>query len=145
MNFHGSDRVTPARNRRPRLIPALCSTIAVLFSFLASAPAAVVEPAPSHVPTLLSLRLVPEQVSLQGPGASQHFVVMGTFADGLERDLTSEQPVSSLRYRIGPCGRWRQSGGPGAGGGDSKGRERRTRGPFEDSNRRRRGAETFPI
>ena len=33
--------------------------------------------------------MVPEQVSLQRPGASQHFVVMGTFADGLDRDLTS--------------------------------------------------------
>lgn len=88
MIFHGSDRITPARNRRRRLIPALGSTIAVVFSFLASAPAAVA-PTPSHVPTLLSLRLVPEQASLQGPGGSQRFVVMGTFADGLERDLTS--------------------------------------------------------
>ena len=89
MNFHWSDRISLTRNRRRRLRPALCSTIAVVFSFLASAPAAVVEPAPSHTPTLLSLRMVPEQVSLQRPGASQHFVVMGTFADGLDRDLTS--------------------------------------------------------
>ena len=76
-------------NRRRRLIPALCSTVAAVFSFVASVPAAVVGPAPTHAPTLLSLRLVPEQVRLQGPETFQRFVVMGTFADGLERDLTS--------------------------------------------------------
>ena len=46
-------------------------------------------PVASHAPTLLSLRLVPAEASLWGREASQRFVVLGSFADGLERDLTS--------------------------------------------------------
>ncbi len=91
---HSSIRNTAGRNLRRRPGPYRCSAFAIVFSFLASLAAAVEEPAPSHDPTLLSLRLVPEQVRLQGPEASQRFVVMGTFADGLERDLT---PGSAFR------------------------------------------------
>jgi hypothetical protein len=43
--------------------------------------------APSHE-TLLSVRLVPPDVTLWGPKATQRFLVLGTYADGLERDLT---------------------------------------------------------
>ena len=80
---------TAGRNLRRRPGSYRWSAFAIVLPFLASLAAAVEEPAPSHDPTLLSLRLVPEQVRLQGPEASQRFVVMGTFADGLERDLTS--------------------------------------------------------
>jgi len=38
---------------------------------------------------LLSLRVVPEQPTLWGADATQQFVVLGTFSDGLERDLTT--------------------------------------------------------
>ncbi len=74
--------------RRPG--PILCSTVIVVSSVLVCAMAAFEAPAPSHSPTLLALRLVPEQAHLTGPEAAQRFVVMGTFADGLERDLTSD-------------------------------------------------------
>ena len=46
-------------------------------------------PAPSHDPTLLSVRVFPESATLREKGASQRFLVIGRFADGLERDLTS--------------------------------------------------------
>ena len=38
---------------------------------------------------LVSLRLHPESPTLWGPDASQRFVVLGTFVDGLERDLST--------------------------------------------------------
>jgi Protein of unknown function (DUF1549)/Protein of unknown function (DUF1553)/Bacterial Ig-like domain (group 2) len=42
----------------------------------------------SSVPSPVSLRIVPEQVTLRGAKASQHFVVLGKYVDGVERDLT---------------------------------------------------------
>ena len=45
-------------------------------------------PAPSHDPELLSARIFPESATLREKGASQRFLVIGRFADGLERDLT---------------------------------------------------------
>ena len=43
---------------------------------------------------LLSLRVVPEEVTLWGARASQHFLVLGQFADGLERDVTPQSRLS---------------------------------------------------
>ena len=37
----------------------------------------------------VSIRIVPEKVTLWGAQASQHFIVLGQYADGLERDVTS--------------------------------------------------------
>ena len=37
---------------------------------------------------LLSVRLLPQEVRLRGKGAAQQLLVIGTYADGLERDLT---------------------------------------------------------
>jgi hypothetical protein len=37
----------------------------------------------------VSLRIVPEEVTLWGAQALQHFIVLGQYADGLERDVTS--------------------------------------------------------
>ena len=42
----------------------------------------------------LSVRLVPENPTLWGAKASQRFLVLGKYADGLERDLTSESRFS---------------------------------------------------
>lgn len=39
--------------------------------------------------SLLSLRLVPENVTLRGARSSQRFLVLGKYADGLERDVTA--------------------------------------------------------
>ena len=43
---------------------------------------------------LLSLRLVPEKVTLAGVRARHRFLVLGTYADGLERDVTSQSHLS---------------------------------------------------
>ncbi len=43
---------------------------------------------------LLSVRLLPEEVRLRGEGAAQQLLVIGTFADGLERDLTEASRFS---------------------------------------------------
>ncbi len=76
--------INPARN----FWRAALSVLAV-FCFLSASAAGMIGPAASHPPTLLALRLVPAEVSLWGQEASQRFLVVGTFADGLERDLTS--------------------------------------------------------
>src|SRR5207249_6473198 len=44
--------------------------------------------------TLLSLRLVPSETTIQGAQASQRFLVIGKYADGVERDLTSQARFS---------------------------------------------------
>lgn len=41
------------------------------------------------LPKLKSLRLLPATFELNGPQAAQELIVMGVFADGLERDLTA--------------------------------------------------------
>src|ERR1022692_860255 len=43
---------------------------------------------------LLSLRLIPQQIVLQGATASQRIVVIGKYADGLERDATAQSHFS---------------------------------------------------
>ena len=43
---------------------------------------------------LLSLRLFPEGVQLRGAAAARHLLVIGTYADGLERDLTGRSRFS---------------------------------------------------
>ena len=44
--------------------------------------------------TPLSVRIVPERVTLSGARAAQRFVVLGAFADGLERDVISQTRFS---------------------------------------------------
>jgi hypothetical protein len=39
--------------------------------------------------SLLSVRLLPETVTLRGARSTQHFLVLGKYADGLERDVTA--------------------------------------------------------
>ena len=43
---------------------------------------------------LLSVRLLPEEVRLRGKDAAQQLLVIGTYADGLERDLTETSRFS---------------------------------------------------
>lgn len=50
------------------------------------------KPAPA---ALASLRVVPQEVTLWGAQASQHFLVLAEYADGLERDVTS-----SVRFSL---------------------------------------------
>ena len=45
-------------------------------------------------PKLRSLRLIPQDRTLWGAKASQHFLVIGKYSDGLERDVTVESRFS---------------------------------------------------
>ena len=70
------------------------------FSFsgvFASSPAAIrFQLAASHVaaPQLLSVRLVPEDMTLWGRNASRRFLVLGRYSDGLEREITAQSRLS---------------------------------------------------
>ena len=66
--------------------------------------------AASHAspPELLSVRLVPENVRLWSRNASQRFLVLGTYSDGLKRDITKESQFSisdSRVAKVDPAGR----------------------------------------
>ena len=54
-------------------------------------------PAP---PKLQSLRLVPQNRTLWGAKASQHFLVIGKYSDGLERDVTAESRFSLSHSKV---------------------------------------------
>ena len=43
---------------------------------------------------VLSIQLLPKEIALYGAGASQRFVVLGSFGDGLERDITSKSRIN---------------------------------------------------
>jgi uncharacterized protein YjlB len=49
--------------------------------------------------SLVSLRIVPENVTLWGAQASQHFTVMGQYADGLDREMTAAARFSQTQRR----------------------------------------------
>src|SRR5579872_6813937 len=56
----------------------------------------------------VSVRIVPERVTLHGARAGQRFLVLGTFADGLERDVTGRSRFSLSPPRLAaldPAGR----------------------------------------
>ena len=46
-------------------------------------------PTPAHLPQLLSVELVPQDVTLWGRKGSQRFLVLGKYSDGLQRDVTT--------------------------------------------------------
>ena len=82
----------PIRPGQVGLVVLLLSLSAVHFS-LASETYSL-RLARSHEPTLLAVRIVPEATTLWGADASQRFVVMGEYSDGLERDVTLESRFS---------------------------------------------------
>ena len=73
--------------RRPGLLATLsvCLLAGLLFD---SSAAGQTRQAP------LSLRLVPKDIRLWGAGATQRFLLLGRYADGLERDLTAQADFS---------------------------------------------------
>ena len=88
--------------KSPSLVRILCScvTAAVLVGDWT--------PAAAGSSTVLSLRLLPEEVVLSGPGASQRVLVLGRGADGLERDVTSRSrfsPASTGIVQVDAAGR----------------------------------------
>ena len=62
---------------------ALCATAILVYLVL-------VLPLVASSGKLLSLRILPEEPTLWGASAAQRFVLLGLYADGLERDVTSE-------------------------------------------------------
>ena len=52
-------------------------------------------------PNLLSLSLQPRAVTLRGKGASQQFLLTGTYSDGVERDLSRQACFSLSDPRLG--------------------------------------------
>ena len=52
-------------------------------------PAVELGTAPSHSPVLLSIRLLPEEVTLWGKDSSQRLLVLGRYSSRLEQDVTS--------------------------------------------------------
>ena len=76
------------RTMMPRVIGswrsvALCATAILVHLVL-------VLPLVASSGKLLSLRILPEEPTLWGASAAQRFVLLGLYADGLERDVTSE-------------------------------------------------------
>ena len=63
-------------------------------------------------PQLLSVRIVPEAVELEGAGDTRQLLVMGRYSDRLERDVTSlsQWDLSNARVAAvspgGAPGRW---------------------------------------
>ena len=74
----------------------------ILFGILSSSPAQAVsgQLAPSHEAQLLSLRLVPQDVTLWRAKASQRFLALAKYGDGLERDVTSQTLFSLSDTRV---------------------------------------------
>ena len=64
----------------------------------------------SHDPTLVSVRIFPDSTTLRGRGASQRFVVMGKYSDGLERDVTFESGFSVADSTLAEVDEGRVSG-----------------------------------
>ena len=71
-------------SRSQRLF-VITSVLTIAFGFAESALFGEREPS---IDLPQSLRLVPDKAVLSGVGASQKFLVVGTFADGIKRDLT---------------------------------------------------------
>ena len=59
-------------------------------------------------PKLRSLRIVPHDPTIRGANAAQHFLVLGAYSDGVERDLTDQSVFSLSNSRVAkvePSGR----------------------------------------
>ena len=74
------------RIRAPFGVPGV-AVLALSASLLFSGTPA---PVPSHQPQVLSLRLMPHEIRMWGADAPQRLVVVATFADGMERDVTAD-------------------------------------------------------
>ena len=57
---------------------------------------------------LVSIRLEPNAVELRGAGATQRFLVLGEFSDGLQRDVTSASRLWIADPSIARLGSWGQ-------------------------------------
>ena len=51
-------------------------------------------------PELISIRLAPQEITLWGPKASQRFLVLAHYTDGLERDVTPQSRLSLSNQEV---------------------------------------------
>ena len=72
---------------------SLAKILAILLICLGWGPGLARSQETAAPPTLLSLRIVPEDIHLSGLNPSQQVVVLGRYSDGLERDLTGASPL----------------------------------------------------
>jgi len=75
------------------LVWAICTCSGFVFASPSAVQSKNEQPSGPH-PRLLSVRLVPQDATLWGAKASQHFLVLGKFGDGLERDVTLQSRFS---------------------------------------------------
>jgi len=92
-----SCRKTTASRRTPAALFVALALAASCFLAAFALAAEVQETAPEASSQPSSLRLVPSAVRLQGADASQQFLVMGKFSDGLERDVTAQAEFSGSK------------------------------------------------
>ncbi len=71
---------------------------AILLAALMGALSTLVEA--SAGPKLRSLRIVPHDPTIRGANASQHFLVLGAYSDGVERDLTDQSAFSLTNSKV---------------------------------------------
>jgi len=69
----------------------------ILLGVLPGEPAEQKQELGAHV----SLRVVPQAVTLRGAQASQHFLALAEYADGLERDVTARAHFSISEVKKG--------------------------------------------
>jgi hypothetical protein len=94
-NRHLRRRIVPVSGFLACLLSALHLPLASAGGIPAKAPqSAPPTPAQQQDSAIISLRVVPKHATLWGARASQRFVVLGMFADGLERDVTSQSRFS---------------------------------------------------
>ncbi|MFO0910727.1 MAG: DUF1549 and DUF1553 domain-containing protein [Isosphaeraceae bacterium] len=83
----------------------LASSLAVVALWIVSLPGALASRPGSEAPT--RLEVMPSQVQLAGPEATQRLVVVGTFDDGSTRDVTKAVKITSRNsevVRVGDTG-----------------------------------------
>ncbi len=92
----------PPRYLARDFVPAV-TLAAVFYGLLMTGlaePALKAGTVPSHAPALLSIRLLPQEVALWGNDASQRLLVLGTYSNRLEQDVTSRVRFSVSDPRV---------------------------------------------
>lgn len=101
--------VAPAKCNRLFRANLLAGSLGLALSLLATlVPGHALAEARPSSSEIVSLRLVPEQVVLEGAGASQRVLVLATGSDGLEREVTAQAGLSISHpevARLGPRGK----------------------------------------
>ena len=94
-----------ANRKQPFRVILLAGSLGLAFGlFLTLGPSRALAEDRQPSSGLVSLRLVPEQVVLEGAGASQRVLVLATGSDGLERDATAQAGLSISHPEVASLG-----------------------------------------